>query len=166
MATFWRSVSRAFSGLNNEPAFSRKHREQGGEGQGARLGKRSKGRRSIARAVSKVVEALEERRLMAVLPASTVISRADAAAWDNEDFFSAPVVTYNPLNPQQMVAVFVANRDQSANGDQRVFVEGRYSTNGGASWDSFTLPSNMEDPAVADDDTLYTRATDPSAEFD
>ena len=130
-----------------------------------RLGKRARSRRQAMRTAHRLVEALEDRRLLATLPLPTVASPVNVIQ-SNDYGFNSPSVAYNPLNPMKLVSVYVQNGGNPVN-SQSVFVRGSYSIDGGASWAAFDIPLNLPDPVRTDNGLVrYHQATEPTVAFD
>src|SRR5215210_4796622 len=87
---------------------------------------REKGRIEPLRAAAlPVVELLEGRTLMAVLPAATVADHVVINRPGDGQSLSSPSVSYDPNNPLKMVTVFT-HEDPGANGRQNVFIRGAF----------------------------------------
>ena len=128
-----------------------------------RLSEKSRGRGG-RRAV---MEALESRTLLAVLPPASVQSlTAMTNAGGNE---STPSIAMDPANPQNLAAVWTRIASNLPNQLQTI-VEGAYSTNGGTSWQSLTLPGLQAQidlsQSQANGPKYYTEITDPTIAFD
>jgi subtilisin-like proprotein convertase family protein len=121
------------------------------------------------------VEELEDRTLLSVLPAAVTTGHPDVSlnsttATSNEN---TPSVTYDPLDPQKMVAVW--SQDFGAYSE----VHMAFSANGGTSWSAFQDAQNI-DGAIAPDKNipdptktaanavglLYNYSIDPTVAFD
>ncbi len=113
------------------------------------------------------LEGLEQRTLLSTLPTPTITTHTDVSGGGTDVNQSAPSISYDPSTPQKLVTVYTSNQPD-ATGEQRVFIQGRYSNNGGATWNTFSIPGNIFDPNIstAADKHLYSRATDASVGFD
>src|SRR5687767_11048071 len=114
------------------------------------------------------LEGLEPRQLLAVLPAPNISGHTDISGGGDNVNQSSPSIAYNPSNPQKLVTVYTSDQP-SASGFQKVFVEGRYSINAGATWESFSIPNNLVNPTISPPFELqipYTQATDATVGFD
>ncbi|HEV8292441.1 MAG TPA: hypothetical protein VGP94_10980, partial [Tepidisphaeraceae bacterium] len=121
-------------------------------------------REQLQRASSCIVEQLEARQLLSVLPAPTIGQHVNLSGGANNQNMSNPAVAYDPSNPLKLVSVYTRYQP-SIPGRQKSFLEGSYSADGGVSWVNFGLPRNDPnwtlDPAAVNDRTQQ-RATDAS----
>jgi subtilisin-like proprotein convertase family protein len=125
----------------------------------------AKARRSSLRRAT--LESLEERALMAVLPAPSVVGRVDVSAAigataGNE---SQPQIVVNPANPQQIASVWVRN-DPNRPGDTDIRVEGSFSNNGGTTWQSIGGLPTFFDPTTSNPTRTFAQMIEASAAFD
>ena len=119
-----------------------------------------------------VLESLEDRQLLATLPAPLVINeslnvgakRIDLSP-GNDDSESTPSVTVNPANPNQLVAVWTQFDDTP---DTDVSSgRGAYSTDGGATWTTFDPSTSfILDPTTSNPTIPFIRESDPTVAFD
>jgi len=150
MAAFWRKFGRILSGARRNEGTEVHLAAQGG----GLPGRRS---RKAARAIHHALEALEDRRLLATAPLPSVISHlnvADPAAGMN---LNTPSIAYDPVNPLKMVTAYTAHL-----GDGTTEVFGRYSIDGGASWQVLAIPAKRNGPGGG----AFEWATDASVAFD
>jgi subtilisin-like proprotein convertase family protein len=113
-----------------------------------------------------VVEQLEGRTMLAVLPAPVVSGQAVISRPGDGQSFNSPSIAYDPLNPLHLVTVF-GHENPGANGRQHVFIRGTFSTDGGLTWGAFNLPGNVRNPAITGNGSLvFEQATDPTVGFD
>src|SRR5437870_867396 len=98
-------------------------------------------RRMLSRACLPVLtlEGLESRTLLSTLPAPTITSHTDVSGGGGGINQSSPSIAYDPSNPQKLVTLFTTNNPGSGT-TQTVFIGGKYSINGGASWGTFAVP--------------------------
>src|SRR5829696_7863443 len=113
------------------------------------------------------IEGLEGRTLLSTLPTPITSTATDVSGGGTSVNQSSPFIAYDPKNPQKLVTVFTSDVPNSG-GTQTVFIGGRYSTNGGVSWQSFAVPNNVTNPtnSTAQDSFPYEEATDASVGFD
>jgi len=136
---------------------------------GRHLSRKEQTRRALSRAIAPVlqIEGLEGRTLLSTLPAPLITARTDISGGGDNVNRSNPSIAYNPSNPQKLVSVYTSE-ETDANGVQKVFIRGSYSRNGGVSWQSFNLPSNIINPAASpplENPNPYSQATDPTVAF-
>jgi subtilisin-like proprotein convertase family protein len=108
------------------------------------------------------VEGLESRTLLATIPAAVATGPAINLSNLNNvgfEYGDSPVVAVNPYSPKELVAVWVVDVPALAVS----FVEGGFSTDGGATWTS--LPVNADHPDGISEG-IDASATDPSVGFD
>jgi subtilisin-like proprotein convertase family protein len=153
---------------------------QSARGQG-RSGSRSAAIRKT-RLRSSVLERLEERTLLAVLPPVSVSSQIDISDPagllnnGNNGNQTAPQVAIDPTAPQDMVAVWVtdslANQPNPNNNQTPVFVQGAVSTNAGQTWTSFSDLNGFSDSRIDFNQSqqngpiFMSQVTDPTVAFD
>jgi subtilisin-like proprotein convertase family protein len=125
------------------------------------------------------VENLEDRAVPAQLPAP-VIDQTSIRTIDGNGY--SPTLAANPVNPNQLVSVFIRTEDDNGTENKLVF---RFSNNGGSSWlTPTTNPLNLGtfntstggfaptgvDPKASDPEAPtqipYTRVGTPSVTFD
>jgi subtilisin-like proprotein convertase family protein len=134
-----------------------------------------KAQRSRRRRVA--LEALEPRTLLAVLPAPTVSFTSVGADFTatgnppNNGHVSSPTISVNPLNSQQLAAVFTVNDPVAFGTTTPIQVRGAVSANGGASWTSFNPVSavggvGVEKFTTAVPPPTYGAVTDSSVAWD
>ncbi len=93
------------------------------------------------------LEGLEPRTLLATLPAPLVSAQATVSTTNgNDSNNSSPLIAIDPLNSQEMVAVYT-NRNTSS-GSVRITAEASFSLNGGRTWSNLSLPGPRLDPTV------------------
>src|SRR4051812_24821418 len=115
-------------------------------------GRGRRSRTAVARSVKTILEALEGRQMMSVLPAPTAIGAFDVVAPANNDINrSSAVLAVNPLNSLKMVSAHVSIGDDTTTSDgQSVFVHAEFSVAGGTTWSSLAgIQPNLIDPAIA-----------------
>src|SRR5262245_1202247 len=106
------------------------------------------------------IDVLEDRTLLSVLPAPTILDRFRTGA-SNGIHDSSPVMAVNPLNPQKIVMVWVQN---PVPGNQPFALSGIATSNGGQTWGSFGILGNFTDPLP--NNVPYPQAVEPSVAFD
>ena len=110
------------------------------------------------------LEGLEQRTLMATIPAALVAGQVNISNSGGNQ--SSPSIAVNPLNPLQLAAVWT-RLDANLAPSPTVVVEGAYSNNGGVSWTSFTPSAQVADfTSTATPPPLFAQATDASVDFD
>jgi len=165
MAAFWRDLGRIINKISNNgraehvpPLYER-------------LKRRGRSSTQAARTVRNLIEALEDRRMLSVIPGPIVNSRFDLVAPSGPpagyDSNSTPSIAYDPADPNKMVAVWVSDEPYWIQPDQHVYIEGAYSTNAGRTWARFGVPGNTFDPTVdGPPPKIYDQATEPSVAID
>lgn len=137
-------------------------------------------RRKMARAVSLrhlYLESLEERALLATIPAATVSNQIDASVNGPGGNMSAPAIAVNPLNPQQLAAFWTRldPGNLGGGGTTQSVLEGAYSNNGGTSWVAFPTSgggfggsffTSYSDPTTSNPVIPFVEATDANVSFD
>jgi len=116
-----------------------------------------RGRLGQLRPAELVVESLEERNLLSVLPPPVVPNSVITLDANDREQQNSPIVTIDPVNPQHAVVVWAENvYDPPALPEDQGFsrVQGAYSTNGGASWSLFNISNQSGE-----------QSTDPMAAF-
>lgn len=100
------------------------------------------------------VEALEDRTLMAVLPAAVVVPDSQSPLNGTHN----PSLAIDPTNPDRIVMVSGAGTD----------LDGSYSVTGGVDWESLgSIRVGLLDPTSPINNlTAYPQATNPSVAFD
>src|SRR5262245_24884874 len=99
------------------------------------------------------LENLEDRTLLAVLPAAQVDPNSQVSLGGN----NTPSIARDPIDPQKLVVV-----SSNVGG-----LRGAFSLNGGADWNSFTVGGQLLDPnSPANAPFNYAQATTPSVAFD
>ena len=121
-----------------------------------------------------VLEWLEPRTLLAVLPAAQVAGALQDLSTSGGSM-SSPQVVVDRYNPLHLASVWVRTDPDLAPGNTTV-VQGAYSINGGTTWSNFTgltglvTPGPLVDPAVAPPANAplvrYTQTTNPLVAFD
>src|SRR5262249_55986530 len=119
------------------------------------------------------LEALEDRTLLAVLPTPIVSSRADiSVTGGNNNNNSNPTIAVDPVDATKVVSVYT-RRDTDLGMNNRVIVEGRYSTDGGVTWstsfgpNALAIPAKLTDPTTsATNPQPFSSVTDISVAFD
>src|SRR5439155_23468835 len=114
------------------------------------------------------LEGLEPRTLLSTLPLPNIGIRTDISGGGNNINQSSPSISYDPKNPPKLVSVYTTN-NPNAGGNQKVFIGGAYSVNGGASWTTFAVPGNVINPATIGQGQTpqpFERATDANVAFD
>src|SRR5258707_2002425 len=106
-----------------------------------------RGKTRLLEATSPVVENLEGRMMLAVLPAPDISGWQSISGGANNQNMSQPSVAYDPANPQHMAAVYTRYQP-SVNGRQKAFVNGAFSRDGGTTWIAFGIPGNQANPAI------------------
>ncbi len=157
-------------------SFVRRFGEQWLQSSSSR-GRRPRAARRVARhaGIGRLpLELLEDRTLMSVLPAPTVIDRINLSSLGGSTSTSSnestPSVAIDPLNPQKMVAVYT--RFDSTLPRQQVVVEGVYSNDGGQSWLALPMPiprdfGNLIDPnSTVAAPAPFPQNTDANVAFD
>ncbi len=134
-------------------------------GEGWQGGTKNKRRRrpadpSRARSPRLTVEALETRDLMAVIPAANVIARDAFEFFGTSPAGFAPSVSINPLNRDQLVAVWGVGGPANAGPAQ-----GMFSSDGGLNWGPFGIPGRMGDLTTQNVDP-FTQVTDVTVAWD
>ena len=110
------------------------------------------------------LEGLEQRTLMATIPAALVAGQVNISNSGGNQ--SSPSIAVNPLNALQLAAVWT-RLDANLAPNPTVIVEGAYSNNGGVSWTSFSPSSQVIDfTSTAVPPPLFAQATDASVDFD
>ena len=134
------------------------------------------------------MEWLEERTLLATLPAATVSAQMNLNTLLNEsqnegapsDTYSTPTIVVDPSNAQDLAAVWIKTQATgttlpsfNSGGTQMTsIIEGAFSTNGGTSWTKIAaIPANQfvqTDLSVSQTNGFvgYNEVTDPSIAFD
>jgi subtilisin-like proprotein convertase family protein len=141
------------------------------KGQGVRSNRRGKRQREAQRTPRRErtllrLEGLEERTLLSVVPTPTVIPPQDISFDGNIANESAPSLAVDPNNAQN-VAVFWTLNDPRIAGTQKVFLQGAFSTNGGATYQQTGFFFNLIDPtSAANNPQPFVQATDASVAFD
>lgn len=137
-----------------------------------RLKRRHRSRAETARSIGTLVDALETRVMLSTLPApittfNTNITGVTVKA-DNTNY-SSPSIAYDPADPMKVVEASVENAP-GVSGDEKVFIQLSYSTNGGATWTDMSgdVDYNLPDPTTTSSTTVhyYVDATDPTVAFD
>ena len=130
-------------------------------------------RRRKARLRTLAMETLEARELLAsslqsIVPGTNTVLNVPGNAGNQLN----PSVAYDPTNPQDMVAVWVDDdpgHTITGPGTNAIttFIEGAFSTNGGASWSAMpgSLGNHIQDPSTTTA-TALTAITDASVAFD
>src|SRR5438128_3597190 len=122
----------------------------------ARLAKRSR----------LVVEALEDRSLLSVLPITDVTGHFNNIA-PSDGNHSAPAVAVDPSNPKHLVAIYTRNDPANLPPKTPVIVEAASSVDGGLNWLSLFLPGTLTDPATSGTGIApFLQETDGSVAFD
>ena len=118
------------------------------------------------------LEGLEARTLLATIPAATptsapLVNLSTSVNNGPGAQESSALVAVNPLDPRKIVTVWVNDdtADIPAPGPQ-VFVEGKYSVNGGQTWASFSSTVVLPDPNTNNPVLPYLQITNPSLSFD
>ncbi len=130
-----------------------------------------RGRKAKAQSTSRkaslqrlALESLEPRTLLATLPAPTVSLLSNISGSVGNE--STPSIVINKHDPSKMVAVWTRS-DPTLSGVTKVVAEGAYSTDGGTTWNSLSLPGVYTDPTSDSKNPVdFTRVTDISAGFD
>src|SRR5262249_21123703 len=89
-----------------------------------------------------IVEILEDRTLLSVLPKPIVSPAVDVSFTQGQE--SSPTITVDPLNPHRAVAATPAH-EKTATGEP-IFVQGNYTIDGGTTWFPFYSPGAFPDP--------------------
>ncbi|MCY2951172.1 MAG: proprotein convertase P-domain-containing protein [Planctomycetota bacterium] len=165
MAAFWRDLGRIISKISNNGRAERVPPLY------ERLKKRGRSGAQAARTVRNLIEALEDRRMLSVIPGPIVNSRFDLVGPSGPpapyDSNSTPSIAYDPADPNKMVAVWVSDEPYWIQPDQHVYIEGAYSTNAGRTWARLGVPGNTFDPTVdGPPPKIYDQATEPSIAID
>lgn len=164
MAAFWRDFGRIINRISNNDRAERT------EPLYQRLKRRGRTRNHAARTVRSLIEALEDRKLLSTIPGPIVDSRfilaQPTAAGTDYISNNTPSITYDPVNPNKMVAVWVSNQPYWPANYQHVYVQGAYTTNAGATWNRFNIPGNTTDPTIETPPTPFDQATEPSVAMD
>jgi subtilisin-like proprotein convertase family protein len=119
-----------------------------------RARRRQQRKTAASRFTRPLLEGLEDRTLMAVLPAPLVGDPQRFTLGIN------PVVSIDPVNPLKIVSFYTSNDFSDTT---RNYVIGQYSTDGGATWTQFPKQNRLNDPNTG---KPFARATDPSVAFD
>ena len=111
-----------------------------------------------------VLESLEDRTLLALLPPPSVTGRVDVSNSNGNE--SAPSIAVDPTNAQHVVSVW--QRVDASLGLTPVIAEAAYSLDGGKSWAKFDLPAPLPDPALGPPTpgTPFAWTTDAGVAFD
>src|SRR5215208_4214795 len=112
-----------------------------GKRRNGRKNKQMRVRERLEAAGSCVVEQLEARQLLSVLPAPTIGQHVNLSGGTEAQNISQPSVAYDPANPLKLVSVYTI-RQPSVIGRQKSFTVGSFSVDGGQSWSRFTFPRN------------------------
>ena len=127
--------------------------------------RREEARAATLRKYSYVIETLEQRELLATIPAAQVSLQQNVAAAFGGNM-SSPSISVNPVNPLQVAAVWTRIDPALAPGPI-VVTEGAISSNGGATWVPFSPSSETTDPSSPPlAPTLYAQTTDATVSFD
>ncbi len=135
---------------------------------------RSNGRLEKARKARlrrSVLEFLEERTLLAVLPPVQVGGAIQNLSNDNNGAMSSPQVVVDRYNPNHLVSAWVENNTDNTN--FQTFIRASYSIDGGANWITLNgtgigSGASLIDTgaAPANPTVRYTQATSPQLAFD
>ena len=101
------------------------------------------------------LEGLESRTLLATIPAATATGAPINLSPTNPGYADSPIVAINPYDSQEVVAAWVDDIPALTES----FVDGSYSTDGGATWNS--LPAGINQVLAP-----QAQATDPGVAFD
>ena len=120
------------------------------------------------------LEGLESRTLLATIPAATpsgsLQSLTSLSTVTNNGNANSPTVVIDPYDSQKLIAVWGVDLTQLTPPPFTVdVVEGAYSNNGGASWNSLGSFGPLFDPATINNTSPpfdYTEVIDPSVDFD
>ena len=127
--------------------------------------RREAARTATLRKYAYAVETLEQRELLAVIPAAQVSLQTNVASGFSGNM-SSPSIAVNPLNANQVVSVWTQIDPNFAPGPT-VRVEGAYSSNGGVTWTAFNPTTEKIDPtSSATAPALYAQTTDANVAFD
>ena len=99
------------------------------------------------------LEALEDRTLMSVLPEAIVTNARDLTSGpafpdSGQRADRAPQVVISPVNSSKVVQVNAVTRTPPLVTATESSVVGQFSTDGGANWNSFTIPGKLNDPVT------------------
>ncbi|MFO0907024.1 MAG: Ig-like domain-containing protein [Isosphaeraceae bacterium] len=115
-----------------------------------------------------MLESLEQRELLAVIPAATVSGQtAPTQLFEpSNSNNSSPSITVDPTNPNNLVAVWQTK--YPVPGGTFIGVDGAYSTDGGTNWNAFPggWDSALPDPTLTAAPFVYTQATDGTVDMD
>ena len=137
---------------------------------GRKWGKATSSRRQVLRRAHLRVESLEDRVVPSALPpsVSSPVNVSPPELRGSATFNELqPVIAINPLDPDKMVAVFVVHAENAAT----TSLGGLYSTNGGRSWDIFSIKGPLPDPLRPTNNPQqpfndFQQVTFPSVAFD
>jgi subtilisin-like proprotein convertase family protein len=110
------------------------------------------------------IEPLEERALMAVLPAAAVVGDLTTivrGSIGNNTNASAPTIVIDPLNSQKLAAVWQVDNNQTYS----QFTQAATSTDGGQTWRTFYSSNPHLDPTQTNG-AILPMTSDPSIAFD
>jgi large repetitive protein len=99
-----------------------------------------------------VLEGLEDRTLMAVLPAPDVLRQVAASNQRGIEF--QPSVAVDPTNPLHAVTAYT-QYDPINNPNQISFLDAAFTTDGGNTWTQFSLPGLDADPTTSNPTLPY-----------
>jgi large repetitive protein len=113
-----------------------------------------------------VLESLEQRSLLAVIPGTQVA--AQIAVTPNFEPSNAnnssPSIAVDPTNAQHLATVW--QTIYPVTGGTHYGIDGAFSTDGGTTWTSFSPGGVLADPTTSNPTVPYSRVTDGTVDFD
>lgn len=153
MAAFWRELGQVLEGLNPNGRIRRIWR-------GRRARDMRRRRMRTVEAVSPVVDALEGRVLLAVLPAPVVADPVNLTSSPGH----SPTIIYNPSDPTKMVAAYTTVSTDSGSLGENTGIAVLYSNNSGNTWSGLPLPGRTPNPLIVGE--LFAERDQVSVAFD
>jgi subtilisin-like proprotein convertase family protein len=139
---------------------------------GNRSWNRKRSRKGLARKPRlrrTALENLEPRTLMAVLPTPTHNPGAPNPlnlSGNSSANYSAPTIAVDPANPKKLAAAWVDFNPGTLPNPLQSIIQGAYSNDGGLSWHTYGVPSNILDPTTSNPTIPFVFADTPNIAFD
>ena len=115
------------------------------------------------------LESLEERCLLATIPAPMVLDQIDISnpfeITDNETDESTPSIAVDPNNPENLVASWTEFNADIDDPNFQVSVGLARSNDGGQNWSRIGTPGRRIDPSSGDNPVVYPTVADASVAF-